>query len=223
MSIITLSDALIQRLASTDRRILRDRVVSGFCLRLNKRTRTFFIATTAAGKQVRVTIGRWPLISTDEARERATKLLLACRMGIVPAKPINAALPTLRDVLPVYAETKGLKASSLARYDSILRTHFADWLDREIKDLGLSMFSDHCHRFSRSQGASIVDVGRGLITSLIKFVNATHGLTLDSPFVKLAAAGLMPSRAQPRKRVLQEDQLPLWYAAVQRLGEKQRD
>lgn len=223
MTIITLSDALIQRLASTDRRILRDRVVSGFCIRLNKRTRTFFIATTAAGKQVRVTIGRWPLISTDQAREQATKLLLDCRMGIAPMKPVSHELPTIREVLPLYAQAKGLKASSFARYSSILRTHFDAWLDRQISELGSQTFAEHCHRFAKSQGAAIVDVGRGLITAVIKYVNTIHGLSLESPFTKLAAAGLMPERAEPRKRLLQESGLPAWYEAVQRLGEKQRD
>ena len=50
-----------------------------------------------------------------------------------------------------------------------------------------------------------------------------HGLELDSPFAKLAAAGLMPERAQPRARVLQERDLPAWRAALDKLGERQRD
>jgi integrase len=41
--------------------------------------------------------------------------------------------------------------------------------------------------------------------------------------VKLAAAGLLPERSKPRARVLQESGLPAWRAAVDQLGEKQRD
>lgn len=223
MPIITLSDALIQRLSLTDRRILRDRILSGFCIRLNKRTRTFFIATTSAGRQVRITIGRWPLISTEEARSKATTLLLDCRMGIVPVKLPSATLPTIRSVLPCYAKAKGLKPSSLSRYESLLRTHFGTWLDCGVNELASPTFFQHCHRFSQSEGAAIVEVGRGLISALVKYINAIHGLALESPFTKLAAAGLMPGRAQPRERRLQEDDLCAWYAAVQRLNHKQRD
>jgi integrase len=68
-----------------------------------------------------------------------------------------------------------------------------------------------------------VDVGRGVITALIKYINAVHGLSLESPFTKLAAAGLMPEHSQPRARVLQISELPAWKAAVDKLGEKQRD
>lgn len=50
-----------------------------------------------------------------------------------------------------------------------------------------------------------------------------HGLSLESPFNKLAAAGLMPEHSQPRARVLQIRELPAWKAAVDKLGEKQRD
>ena len=52
---------------------------------------------------------------------------------------------------------------------------------------------------------------------------AVHGLSLESPFNKLAAAGLMPEHSQPRARVLQISELPAWKTAVDQLGEKQRD
>ena len=69
----------------------------------------------------------------------------------------------------------------------------------------------------------MVEVARGLWGALIKYLNAVHGLELDSPFAKLAAVGLMPERAQPRARVLQERDLPAWRAALDKLGERQRD
>lgn len=121
MSIVTFSDALIQRLAANDRRILRDRVLSGFCLRLNKRTRTFLVATSSGGKQVRIPIGRWPLLSAEEARTIAAKLLLDCRNGKMPFKPASHQLPTVRQLLPLYSAAKGIKASSLRGYESILK------------------------------------------------------------------------------------------------------
>lgn len=223
MTIITLSDALIQRLAATDRRILRDKVLSGFCLRLNKRTRTFLVATSSGGRQVRIVIGRWPLISTEEARSTAAKLLLDCRMGYMAVKPQIDRLPTLRQALPKYAEAKSIKASSLKRYESLLKTHFNTWLDCDLGQLSSPAFSEHCHVFAKSRGAAIVEVGRGLIGSVFKYLNAVHSLKLESPFARLAAAGLMPERAKPRERTLQIEELPNWHAAIMKLPEKQRD
>jgi hypothetical protein len=223
MSIVTLSDALIQRLATNDRRILRDRVLSGFCLRLNKRTKTFLIATSSRGQQVRITIGRWPLVKTNEARATAATLLRQCREGCLPTKAMIEKLPTLRQVLPDYGKAKGIKASSLARYESMLRTHFDDWQDCPVSEMGSAAFAKHCHAFAQSKGKAIVEVGRGLVGAIVRYVNAVYGLKLESPFNHLAAAGLMPDRAIPRERKLQENELGKWYAGVQRLPEIQRD
>ena len=81
MSILTLSDPLLQRLTVTDGRIVRDKVLCGFCVRLNKRSRTFLVATSVQGKQLRMMLGRWPLIGVEEARSMAVEVLRECRAG----------------------------------------------------------------------------------------------------------------------------------------------
>lgn len=223
MPIVLISESLLLKTTAKDGRILRDRVLCGFIVKLNARRRTFRVATSVAGKQFRMTLGYWPLLSVDEARAMALGVLRECRAGRTPSKAVPAALPTLREALVAYCEAKKIKASSNKRYDSIFRTHFGDWLDRPVVDLGVQSFSEHCHAFAQSKGNALVEVGRGIVTSLIKYVNAVHGLSIESPFVKLAAAGLMPERSQPRARVLQIGDLPTWRVAVDKLGECQRD
>jgi len=66
--IITLTEALLERLTATDGRILRDGVLRGFAVRASKRRRTFLIATSVKGKQVRMMLGYWPFMSAKEAR-----------------------------------------------------------------------------------------------------------------------------------------------------------
>ena len=127
-------------------------------------------------------------------------------------------LPTLRESLPAYASAKQIKSSSLKRYQSILRTHFSTWLD-----LNDPAFSEHCREFAQTNGAAVVEVGRGLIGALIKYLNAVHSLSICSPFAKLADAGLMPERAQPRARRLQEADMPSWRSAIDKLPERHRD
>lgn len=223
MPIVLITEALLQKSTVRDGRILRDRMLSGFCVRMNARTRTFRVATSVAGQQFRLTLGHWPLISVDEARAQAMQVLRECRAGRLPAREIKKKLPTLAEALVAYCSAKGIKASSSKRYDSLMRTHFGQWLGRPVDDLQDGAFSEHCSDFAQSKGAALVEVARGLWGALIKYLNAVHGLELDSPFAKLAAAGLMPERAQPRARVLQERDLPAWRAALDKLGERQRD
>jgi hypothetical protein len=136
---------------------------------------------------------------------------------------VNPDLPTLREAYSAYCKAKSIKASSQRRYDSFFRTHFDDWLDQPVSHLAHGAFRERCHDFSQEKGSALVELGRGVIGALIKYVNAVHCLELHSPFVKLAAAGLMPEHSQPRVRVLQVEDLPAWREAVGKLGEKQRD
>lgn len=57
-----------------DGRILRDHMLSGFCVRLNPRKVTVRVATSGAGQQFRMNLGYWPLMSVEEARSRAMEL-----------------------------------------------------------------------------------------------------------------------------------------------------
>ncbi len=223
MPIVLISESLLHRSTLTDGRILRDRVLCGFCVRMHARKRTFKVATSVLGKQFRLTLGYWPLMSVDEARAKAMEVLRECRAGRVPTKVVMPVLPTIRTALDAYCIAKGIKASSAKRYDSLVRTHFSDWLDRSVVELGSQGFAEHCHAFAGSKGNALVDVGRGVVTALIKYINAVHGLSIESPFLKLAAAGLMPEHSQPRARVLQIAELPAWKVAIDQLGEKQRD
>lgn len=223
MPIVLISESLLRRSTVKDGSILRDRQLCGFCVRMNARKRSFKVATSVAGKQFRMVLGYWPLMSVDEARALALEVLRECRAGRTPTETVQVVLPTLREALTAYGVAKKIKASSSKRYDSLMRTHFGDWLDQPVSDLSGQAFSEHCHEFAQSKGNALVDVGRGIVTSLIKYVNAVHGLSIETPFTKLAAAGLMPEHSQPRARVLQVEDLPAWREALNKLGERQRD
>ena len=168
-------------------------------------------------------LGYWPLMTVSEARSKAMEVLRQCRDGEQPGCKVKPKLPTLREALIDYCAAKTIKASSQKRYDSIFRTHFAVWLDCKVSDLGFASFAEHCHAFGQTKGAALVEVGRGLIGALVKYINADHGLTLESPFNKLAAAGLLPQKSKPRARVLQDSDLPAWKLAFGKLGQRQQD
>lgn len=224
MPIVMISESLMRHSTIADGRILRDRVLSGFCVRMNARRRTFRVATSVAGKQFRLTLGYWPLMSVEEARQLALNVIRQCRSGEHPSYQRSlSVIPTLREAHAAYCVAKKIRASSQKRYESIYRTHFGDWLDQSVNSLGTGAFSEHCHAFAQSKGNALVEVGRGVVTALIKYVNAVHGLSIEPPFTKLADAGLMPERSQPRARVLQISELPAWKLAVDQLGQSQQD
>jgi integrase len=221
--IVLISESLLRRATAGDGRILRDRMLSGFGVRLNARKRTFLIATSVQGKQFRMMLGYWPLMTVEEARSQAMEVLRKCRSGERPSRPVKQVVPSLKEAVEAYCRDKKIKESSQRRYESFYRTHFGGWLDRPVTDLGHGAFSEHCRDFAQTKGAALVELGRGTVTAVIRYVNAVHGLALESPFAKLAVVGLLPERSKPRARVLQESELPQWRAAVETLAEKPRD
>lgn len=214
---------MLLRATAKDGRILRDRVLSGFCVRLNARKRTFMVATSVSGQQFRMMLGYWPLMSVEDARAKAMEVLRQCRNGERPNRSDPKPLPTLRAAREEYVIAKKIKASSQKRYESFLRTHFGEWLEHPVSEIGHPDFATHCHTFAQTRGAALVELGRGVVGALVSYVNAVYGLRLESPFPKLAAAGLLPPRAKPRARRLQESDLPAWKTAIDQLGERQRD
>lgn len=68
MPIVVISESLLRRSTAADGRILRDRVLSGFCVRLNARKRTFLVATSVKGQQYRRMLGHWPLAADERGR-----------------------------------------------------------------------------------------------------------------------------------------------------------
>ncbi len=168
--IITLTESPLDRLTATDGRIRRDRLLCGVAVRANMRHRTFLIATSVKGGQVRMTLGCWPLMSVEEAWGRAMEVPQECRAGKIPSRAQPKPLPMLREALNSYDEAKGLKASSRKRYDSLFRTHFGDWLERPVDEpgehrvlralRGLRFVEGHClgrGRARRGDGADLAD------------------------------------------------------------------
>ena len=155
--IVLISESLLLNSTARDGRVLRDRMLSGFCVRMHARRRTFRVATSVAGKQFRMTLGHWPLMSVEAARARAMEVLAQCRRGERPSRFVPKAVPTLRGAYLEYCKVKSIKASSQNRYESFYRTHFGDWLDRPVTDLGGPEFIDHCHAFAQSEGAALVE------------------------------------------------------------------
>lgn len=66
--IVLISESMLSKATATDGRVIRDRVLSGFGVRLNARKRMFLISNSVKGKQFRMMRGHWPLMIVSEAK-----------------------------------------------------------------------------------------------------------------------------------------------------------
>jgi hypothetical protein len=79
-------------------------------VRLNARKRTFLIATSVCGKQFRMMLGHWPLMTVSEARKKAMDVLRLCRDGAP-----RFMLHDLRKLVATAGEKLGLGDAVLRR------------------------------------------------------------------------------------------------------------
>ena len=146
-----LTKAFVERAmagAGGAQRLYWDTELTGFGLRVGTAAKAFIVQRAVRGTTKRVTVGRYGVLTVDEARARARKLIARMRDGVDPneearqeaeARRRDAELAlTLRDAWDLYRGTLTSKRSAprtTARYEHCLTRYLADWLDRPLRDL----------------------------------------------------------------------------------------
>jgi len=128
----------------TGQTIVRDDDLKGFGLLVSAGgTKSFFVQRDLHRKGKRVTvrssIGKYGLITCEEARKRATVLLGKLADGIDPRMPTAAGI-TLRQAWAGTDKFVGWSsvprsANTQRRYGLILRKYFVSWLDRPLASI----------------------------------------------------------------------------------------
>lgn len=208
-----LNDKKIQSMkASHKRQELWDLSLPSFGMRVSKSgQKSFFVMCRENGKQKRVSLGKYPLVSLSEARDLARDKLRLVSQGL-PLEEKKPELITVETVfnsfIEIYAKKKNkdwkrteqrLKLSLIKDCGSIdirsvTRENINAMLDR-IEARGASIQANRAHA-----GAS-------------KFFKwcAERGYIEDSPMRHISK----PSKENPRDRVLSDDEIcTIWQEAV---------
>lgn len=135
-----LTSEAVRRLQNTTRTTtLSDPALPGLYLRVNKRSKTWIAQRSVAGRQRRVTLGRFPEVSAEAAREKALKALAAMGEGRDPAEERRQALArgvTLREALETHLASPRIKPKTEKDYRWHVERYLGDWLNRPLRDLG---------------------------------------------------------------------------------------
>lgn len=112
----------------------------GFGLRVGEGTKSFFVQRKIGGVSKRFTLGRYGVLTVEEARRKARKVLDKMGDGIDPKAERDAAVVkgmTLRDALALYCSDpkRNVKTSEASR--GYLEKYLPKrWLDRPLAELG---------------------------------------------------------------------------------------
>ncbi len=220
---------IIEAISTPDTRelLLRDTELKGFGVRISPSgTKTFFAEGFYKPKGVgkRLSLGRYPVISIDEARIKAREVLFQLYSGIDPKiadkqATIEVYKITLHQLLDRYCSSRSLKSE--ADYRKVSRRVFGDWFDRPIRSLTREDIEKRYCDMALKKGckAQTNKAMRYLNTilnfALVETINGTP-LLLSNP-VKVLSDKRYDRSVKPRNTFIEASQLPLWVKAVRRL------
>lgn len=130
---------------------IRDSTLQGFAVRVTKSGTVAFITEgrIKGGKTKRITIGKFPVFSVQDAKTIATNHLQLMRQGVDPEEKAEqdaqerleqAALKqalgvSLGDILESFFTVRQLKPKTEKDYRNTIKLYFHDWLSKPIRDI----------------------------------------------------------------------------------------
>jgi len=173
----TLTDAAIEALPPVldGRACVRDVRLSQLTLMVGPRSKTFYLHATLHRRTHRVRLGRWPIVTAEDARDQCLTTLRRLYKGepVKLAKP--ATVPTLATVLAEYLAARKLGTKAAADLRSVIGVHAAAWQGKPIDALDARAVAA---RYRAIATASPAPANRLLaaLSALTRYAHAAHGV-----------------------------------------------
>jgi integrase len=182
----------------------------------------------AGGKPERITIGRYPEITPEQARKAAAAIIGQTAQGVsVAAGKRRKKLEgkTLAEVLDDYATArKTLKPATVADIHRTFVQVCPDWLDRPLTRITPAMV-ERRHREHGERSHAVANRAMRYLRALFNFAAARYSDEDGVPLIGSNSVGVLSKtkawfRVERRKTVILPHQLKPWFKAVQGLANR---
>ncbi|MBI3043562.1 MAG: integrase family protein [Betaproteobacteria bacterium] len=193
-----------------------DSDLPGFGLRVGLKTKAFFAEAKVDRRTIRYTIGIFPRITAEKAREDAKGLLLDMERGTDPRKK-GLPVAALEDAFTAFkkAREQGLAERTIYDYDRYLRVYFPTWRTKAVTDITPGMVSKRHLEIQHKHGQAQANAGMRFLRSLLYFCQAEYGQdVIPTNPVTVLGHKRQWFRELPRQNVIKATELPDWFKAV---------
>jgi integrase len=137
---LKLTQRVVDKLrAAHGQELFWDHSFPGFGVLVSRQTRTYVVkGKIAGGRSVRRKIGRADVLSLEEARAEAKKVLFGFNAGVDPRQK-KASAATLRQMLDAYVQAPTLKPRTIEFYRGTVTRYMGHWLDKPIGSITRDM------------------------------------------------------------------------------------
>lgn len=215
--------------APTDRKQIfyRDDQLKGFALRVTASgIKSFIVEKLINTKVRRITLGRYGVLTVEQARREAQKLLGKIATGIDPIaekQSSKAKAITLIEVFDDYIKArKSLKPRTLYDYKNTMRVAFSEWAKKPLLSITKDQVVKHHERLGRERGAAYANQAMRVLRALFNFAagqyedSAGRSLILENPIKRLSQTRAW-YRVERRQTFIKSHQLADWAKEVLKL------
>ena len=206
---------------------LRDTELRGFAVRVSAAgAKSFVLERRIHGKNRRLTLGRYPDISVEQARIEAQKLIGKIAIGINPLLEAQAKERSLITLAEAFSELKrarkALKPRTLYDYERVLNTALGAWMSLPLKHITKDRVAKRHLLLGENSGPAYANYAMRLLRGIFNFAIGQYENEEGQPLITMnPVSRLTHTRAWyrvPRRQTLvRAVQLPAWMKAVNAL------
>lgn len=207
----------------------RDESLKGFALRITASgVKSFIVETRINGKVKRVTLGKYGVLTVEEARKQARSLLGSVARGedpIAEKKTKKVEALTLRDVFRDYLKTrKDLKPKTKYDYEKVLGEVMPDWLDKQLINITREMIAKRHLQHGTNTSKARANNGMRVLRAIFNFAMFEYHTSDGLPIITINPVKYLSHtrawyRIDRKQTVIKSHQLSAWYQGVIRLVE----
>ena len=211
---------------TTNERRYYDDNIKGFGVRITRGgIKAYFVEKRIDRKSHRITLGRYPHLSVDDARHKANEFLGKIANGINPI--IEKEESTIRNITLQIAfndyinARKNLKSSTISVYTRAMKLYFCDWKDKPLVSITKELVAKRHAKIGESS-KSCANLSMQLLRAIFTFASGQyddsngHSFLAENP-TKIISHARSWFEIKQRTSIINQHELARWYSAVQKL------
>lgn len=206
---------------------------AGLQLRVSTTAKSFIVQRRVNGKPERVLLGKFPLMTIEQARRAAAEVNASIAKGTSPAaekRRQRLEAKTLQHVMDDYVKSrKTLKPRTVTDMANAFREVCPDWLNKPLTTITPDMVKKRHHRHGEERSPARANLAARYLRALFNFAMAEYEdqdgqpLLTTNPVKKLSQTKAW-YRVDRKQTLIKPHELAPWFAAVQELpGSDLRD
>jgi integrase len=210
-------------LPTTGRDTYKDAKTPGLQLRVTTTgVKTFCLFKRVNGKPERISLGRFPDLTVEQARRKVAELNGQIALGVSPSqerRKKKTESKTLGEHLEEYIQTrKGLKGSTAKDMRVALQHTCPDWMEKPILKITAEMVLTRHAQFGKERSEARANLAMRYLRAIFTFASHTDsGLAGKENPVKVLSKTKAWFRVKRRETLIKPHELRGWLLAVSSL------